>query len=305
MQLTTLAGRLHRASICTSVNLYDLTKAFDTLSTVSILQNMQSDCNVRPTIRAMLSDLQRRLCIHMSVGGGEHLFVKLGDGVLQGGSVGPWLFRRVYDHILQDKLFEDNLNDSLTSFVCEGAERQLAAAAFADDLAKVEAAHQADAVETKTLERIQSLKHRLAAHILTLHMKCELLLAVRGKGAYAASRKMHSGEWRGPELKEAVKYLGAFIRRDGSLTLEISRRIASAKGAFATLARLFRRSEVPLRVKVLVFKAVVNETLFSALEVRVLTSTHVARLESVRGLPLRKLFGQHGYGLVRGRTVLQ
>ena len=45
-----------------------------------------------------------------------------------------------------------------------------------------------------------------------------------------------------------------------------------------------------------------NETLLSALEVRVLPSSAVDRLESARGLLLRRLFGKNGYGKVAGQT---
>ena len=48
------------------------------------------------------------------------------------------------------------------------------------------------------------------------------------------------------------------------------------------------------------FKAVVNESFFSALEVRVLTSSQIRRLKAARGLLLGQLYGKRGYGAVAG-----
>ena len=48
----------------------------------------------------------------------------------------------------------------------------------------------------------------------------------------------------------------------------------------------------------MVFRAVVNEALLSALEVRVLTRSDLDRLEAARGLLLRRIFGRRGYGKV-------
>ena len=70
---------------------------------------------------------------------------------------------------------------------------------------------------------------------------------------------------------------------------------------------------VPQLHKTRVFKAVINEVLLAALEVRALSTTDVQRLESARGMMLRRLFGKRGFGAVFGeeghravpRTVLK
>ena len=52
--------------------------------------------------------------------------------------------------------------------------------------------------------------------------------------------------------------------------------------------------------KVQVFHAVVSEAFLSELEVRTLSNTDMQRLESARGLLLRRIFGRNGFGAVQG-----
>ena len=128
--------------------------------------------------------------------------------------------------------------------------------------------------------------------------KGEALLSFSGKGAYGAARDAHAGLWSGYPPRLVVKYLGARLQSNGSLHTEISKRIASARAGFAKFAQLFKCSLLPQTHKVLVFKAVVNEALLSALEVRPLTRIDEQTLEKARGMLLRRLFGRQGYGAV-------
>ena len=209
----------------------------------------------------------------------------------KGGGTGPKLFRRVYDQTLDEWMQHAPATRPLTQVLYEGHHIDLSVSAYADDLARVEAGWTADDVEKDTLQHTDNLVQHLALRNLRLNSKkCESLLAIRGRGAYAASKRLHAGGWRGPPLKDVVRYLGAHVRRDGSVTAEITRRIAAAQAAFARFAIFFRRKEAPLKTKVMVFRAVVNETLLSALEVRVLPSSAVDRLEFARGLLFRRLF---------------
>ena len=291
MQLTTVLQRLHKAGFCTAANLYDLTKAFDMLSNDSVQSNVKNDITLHNTARTLLLDMQGRLRIRMPVDGGNVLYVKLGAGVLQGGGTGPKLFRRVYDQTLDEWMQHAPATRPLTQVLYEGHHIDLSVSAYADDLARVEAGWTADDVEKDTLQHTDNLVQHLALRNLRLNSKkCESLLAIRGRGAYAASKRLHAGGWRGPPLKDVVRYLGAHVRRDGSVTAEITRRIAAAQAAFARFAIFFRRKDAPLKTKVMVFRAIVNETLLSALEVRVLPSSAVDRLEFARGLLFRRLF---------------
>ena len=178
----------------------------------------------------------------------------------------------------------------------------------------MEAATAISEVERRTVEHTEALQEVLRPHRLALNVsKSQSLVAVRGRGAYADAARVFGGAWTGPPIKQSVKYLGARIDAQLSLRLEITKRIAAARSSFSLFARFFRNSHVSQLHKTRVFKAVINEVLLAALEVRALSTTDVQRLESARGMMLRRLFGKRGFGAVFGeeghravpRTVLK
>ncbi|OLQ01864.1 hypothetical protein AK812_SmicGene15364 [Symbiodinium microadriaticum] len=299
LQVTTLLQRLRMARMCTAANLYDLTKAFDMLSSQSVLQDLQQHQPFCPTIVAMLEDMQQRLLIHLPLSSGGSLHVHVRDGVLQGGGTGPRLFRRVYDTVVGDWQQRTTPEACLTRVSYEDSVLDLSTSAYADDLLRVEAADTADGIEAATVEHTRDLQNDLQPHRLQLNLrKCESLVSIRGRGSYVAARSLFSGAWKGLPLKPSVKYLGTHLQPFDSAKLDVTMRIAAARSAFAMFSKFLRRASVPLRRKILVFNAVVNEALLSVLEVRVLTGSDYQRLEAARGLLLRRLFGRHGYGKV-------
>ena len=301
LQLTVLLERLQQERVCTSANLYDLTKAFDMLSSQSVVANLSNDLALHPTLKALLIDMQGRLQVKMPITGQAPLTVNLGTGVLQGGGTGPRLFRRVYDDAIQDWQTQTWSDSRLTCVAYEGQELDLSVAAYADDLVRVEAGRDIRRAERLTVDHTDSLKEVLQRHRLELNLrKSESLVAVRGRGAYSAAERVFAGDWAGPPLKQSVKYLGAHIQAQLSMKLEITKRIAAARNSFSLFSRFFRNSRVPQRQKIQVFHAVVNEAFLSALEVRALSESDIQRLESARGLLLRRIFGRNGFGGVRG-----
>ena len=160
---------------------------------------------------------------------------------------------------------------------------------------RVEAATAISEVERRTVEHTEALQEVLRPHRLALNVsKSQSLVAVRGRGAYADAARVFGGAWTGPPIKQSVKYLGAHIDAQLSSRLEITKRIAAARSSFSLFAGFFRNSQVSQLHQTRVFKAVINEVLLSALEVRALSTTDVHRLESAKGMMLRRLFGKRG-----------
>ena len=303
LQISVLLDRLQKAHVCTATVLYDLTKAFDMLSCQSVLADLEGDAALHPTLKALLVDMQQRLQIRLPIWGDRPLHVSLGAGVLQGGGTGPRLFRRVYDGVVQEWQHNGRENATLTEVQYNGYTYDVSVAAYADDLARVEAAAQLTEVERNAIAHTDALAATLRPHRLRLNLsKSECLLAVRGKGAYAAAKRAFSGGWQGPPLKSAVKYLGAHLQPNLSCRLEVTKRIAAARTGFARFSSFFKNSHIPQHHKNMVFKSVVNEALLSALEVRTLTSTDIQRLEAARGVLLRRSFGRAGFGAVQNEA---
>ena len=156
-------------------------------------------------------------------------------------------------------------------------------------------------LEDRTLACTHALTVELDPRSLKLNArKGETLLSCKGKGAYNAAKRAVSGEWKGYPVKLCVKYLGAQLQANGSLRAELQKRIGAARSGFARFSKLFKSRTVPVARKVLIFKAVVNEALLAALEVRPLGCSGCHTLERARGLLLRRLFGRQGFGAVAG-----
>lgn len=189
---------------------------------------------MHPTLQALLVDMQGRLQVQMQIAGQAPLRVHLGAGVLQGGGTGPRLFRRVYDDAIHDWQTRTWSDSGLTNVVYEGQVLDLSIAAYADDLVRVEASRDIGTAERMTVAHTEALKEVLQPHRLELNLrKSESLVAVRGRGAYAAAARTFAGAWTGPPLKQSVKYLGAHIHAQLSLKLEITKRIAAARNSFS------------------------------------------------------------------------
>ena len=298
LQVEAWLDRLHAAGYSTATTLFDLTKAFDTLASSSIEDIIQRE-QMPDAARGLLLDLHRRLRISLKQADGTVLQMKLESGVLQGGGTGPRIFRMVYDERVsswQNATSENEITVAYNGHICS-----LSTAAYADDLVRIQHGRTVQQLEERTVACTNALVQELCPCNLKLNAKKgEALLSIRGKGAYEAAKRAFSGAWGGYPARLIVKYLGAQLQSNGSLLAEVRKRIAAAKSAFARFSRFFKRSHVPLARKVLVFKAVVNEAVLSALEIRPLSVADCHALETARGLLLRRLFGRQGFGAVAG-----
>ena len=118
------------------------------------------------------------------------------------------------------------------------------------------------------MEHTEALKEVLRPHRLALNLsKSESLVAVRGCGP----------------IKQSVKYLGAHVDAQLSLRREITKHIAAARNTFSLFARFSKTLTFHNFTRLGVFKAVINDVLLSALEVRAL-STADARGSSLPGI---------------------
>ena len=298
LQVEAWLDRLRFNKFSTATTLFDLTKAFDTLSFQSIVEVVRRERMPR-VVCELLLDLHARLRISLDHVEGQKLQVKLESGVLQGGGTGPRLFRMVYDACIGKWKEETGEHDFAVEY--EGHSHTLSIAAYADDLIRIVAGRDLTLLATRTEGCTESLQRLLATRGLKLNSKKgETLLSMKGQGAYEYARRAFSGEWSGYPLKLVVKYLGAHLQSNGSLSAEVRKRVSAAKAGFARFSRFFRRSHVPLSRKFLVFQAVVDSALLSALEIRPLGVRDLQALESARGLLLRRLFGKNGYGAVKG-----
>ena len=293
LQVEAWLDRLRFNFLSTATTLFDLTKAFDILA-LACIEEAVEQARMPEAARAILLDLHRRLRISLPQSDGKPLQMK---GVLQGGGTGPRLFRIVFDDCISR--WKADTHEHSLIVVYRGLHLSVDTAASADDLVRIQSGRNLSQLESETVNSTSALRNLLAPRGLKLNpQKCETLLSLKGQGAYEDAKRAFAGSWKGYPLKLAVKYLGAHLQSNGSMQAELRKRIGAAKSGFARFARFFKRSRLPLARKVLVFKAVVNESLLSALEVRPLNVSDCHALEKSRGLLLRRLFGRQGFGAV-------
>ena len=239
------------------------------------------------------------LLISLKQADGTVLQMKLASGVLHGGGTGPRIFRTVNDERVsswRNATSEHEITVAYNGHIC-----LLSTAAYVDNLVRIQHGRTLQQLEERSVACTNARGEELRPCNLKLNAKKgEALLSIRGKGAYEAAKRAFSGAWGGYPARLIVTYLGAQLQSNGSLLAEVRKCIAAAKSAFARFLRFFKRSHVPLARKVLVFKAVVNEALLSALEIRPLSVVDCHALETARGLLLRRLFGRQGFGAVAG-----
>eukprot|EP00972_Heterocapsa_arctica_P030931 4549024-Heterocapsa_arctica.AAC.1 len=96
-------------------------------------------------------------------------------------------------------------------------------------------------------------------------------------------------------ITSVVKYLGSLVHSRGSNTAEVDMRLRKAVIAWRTLGRVWYVQGVTLRVRVLLFRAVVLGCLLSGLESLVLTQWELARLERFQVGKLRTLLHGQAY----------
>ena len=295
LQVEAWLDRLRCNFLSTATTLFDLTKAFDTLA-LACIEEAVEQARMPEAARAMLLDLHRRLRISLPQSDNKPLQMKLESGVLQGGGTGPRLFHIVFDDCISR--WKADTHEHSLIVVYRGLHLSVDTAAYADDLVRIQSGRNMSQLESETVSSMGALRNLLAPRGLKLNpKKCETLLSLKGQGAYEDAKRAFAGSWKEYPLKLAVKYLGAHLQSNGSMQAELRKRIGAAKSSFARFAGFFKRSRVPLARKVLVFKAVVNESLLSALEVRPLNVSDCHALEKSRG---RRLFGCQGFGAVAG-----
>eukprot|EP00972_Heterocapsa_arctica_P097706 14416490-Heterocapsa_arctica.AAC.1 len=113
--------------------------------------------------------------------------------------------------------------------------------------------------------------------------KRQLMFVFRGRGAqdaYIFVKKLYAQQRLQGSIGEDAKHLGAWHHAKHSMVKEVQQRISAAKRAWSTFRGCWYDSAVSLRVRRLIFLAVVRTTLTSGLIAACLTETQHKQLEA-------------------------
>eukprot|EP00972_Heterocapsa_arctica_P086719 12783979-Heterocapsa_arctica.AAC.1 len=109
------------------------------------------------------------------------------------------------------------------------------------------------------------------------------MFVFRGRGAqdaYIFVRKLYAQQRLQGPIGEDAKHLGAWHHARHSMVKEVQQRICAAQRAWSTFRGCWYDSAVPLRVRRLIYLAVVRTTLTSGLIAACLTETQHKQLEA-------------------------
>ena len=286
--------------------LFDLSKAFDLIDREKAWRAMEK----RGVSAACLSLLRG-----MHAGTASRLHDDCGRtvrkvatslGVRQGSVEGPTVFTVMYDETLQ--AIQADRNDEWLAVFCDPAlctsrieasiKRQttLSETVFMDDLSQMRVARDEAAVE----EMIQRTSERLAADGLTVNSgKLEVTAKAFGPGFRKKNAMIQRGKvtvqagTKKLKVKKVAKYLGSQMSIDGSVKREIEARTTAGRQAHHRLTqRLWRSNALSERIKVRLWRALVQSILLCALEARVLDGGAAERLEKTLIRCLRHLTRQ-------------
>ena len=226
-------------------------------------------------------------------------------GVRQGSVEGPTVFTVMYDETLQT--IQADRNEWLAVF-CDPALRTsrieasmemqeaLGETVFMDDLSQMLVARDESAVE----EMIQRTSERLAADGFTVNSgKLEVTAKALGTGERNKNAMIQRGKvtvqagTKKLKVKKVAKYLGSQMSIDGSVNREIEARTTASRQAHHRLTpRVWRSNALSERIKVRLWRALVQSILLYALEARVLDVGAAERLEKTQIRCLRHLTRQ-------------
>ena len=272
----------------------DFSKAFDTVDRDTLWKLLRRYGCPDNFIR-VLQSFHDGMTASISCGGGCSEPFNVGHGVKQGCVLAPTLFtiflaavlQRMPEHLgdlhIRTRSDGDLFNLRRLKAKSKTLEKLIQELLFADDTALV----------THSLQAMQNLLTAFAEASkrfgLTINIKkTEVVIQD------TPERKLEPREvlLNGTALAEVENftYLGSIISNKGGIDAEISKRIQSAATAFGKLrSRLWDQSDIHLKTKMRVYRAIIIPTLLYGSETWTLYRRHFNRLDKMQQRHLRQL----------------
>ena len=290
-----LSARLRNKRISHARSFYDVQNAFPSQSRAAISEAL--DNIARPRNRSLLEQRHSEALVRVCDGCGEADF-RPGSGTLQGDGPSAQLFLEPY-HPQLDKWANDLgvFNESKILFAtCEviygPLEQDLAMSSYADDVSRISLGHNPEALRQALQVANASLDRRLWEIQLVQNIgKQEHVVFFGGKHSHQHYHTVYQDSYLPGSTVQSARYLGGRAHYAGRTHEEVALRIQAAKVAWARMGSFWFRSGANTRSKLLVYKALVQSTLLSGLEVLVLEKQKYQQLD--------------GFILRTGRKLLQ
>ena len=220
-------------------------------------------------------------------------------GTLPGHSIAGDMFVGTYDVGLEGYLQVKEKEEE--QIVYEGTQYDMSITTFVDDIGEFIVFPDPEDAHRKATANTEALKSALSNVGCTLEPSKERVVPrMMGRGAVKAQRNiMKKGMITDGEKVPVARYQGAWPQANGHNTTDVSKHCSAMKTGFYAFAGVWSCSSLPFNLKRMFFLAIVVSAGLSGLEPLFLLPSELDRLESVRMLLLRRLFGRTGWGKVK------
>ena len=271
----------------------DLSKAYDWVPREA-LWHVLKKCGIPPPLVNIIRSLHDGMKAEVTVDGATTAEIDVNNGLRQGCTIAPTLFNLYFNYVIEQWRKRSQPFGMDVHYKCGGklvgerTRRPLKTTVtelqFADDAALVGSSREEIVRGARTLDKVAS------EWGLTLSLsKTKLLVA---------------GTWSEDDLQpisiredsiEAVtefKYLGSVVEAHGEVLKDVEDKIARASRAFGALCRpVFQDSNLSLKTKRMVYRAVVMGVLLYGAEAWVNKRAVTRKLEAFNNKCLRRILG--------------
>lgn len=249
----------------------DFERAFDTIKREAIWSTLE-DIGIPDMFISLIKELYRDAPCKARFKGQESKAFDVNIGVRQGCTLSPVLFLLVLDTVLQQT------NIEASNGIQWHLNQRLHDLDYADDICLM----------SHTLDGIQQKLNRLQEYGIQVGLKIN---TTKTKSLRIATPNTNPLFLNGSVIEDVNKftYLGSVISKDGGADEDVANRINRARGAYATLSKVWNSSQISKRHKVNIFNSSVKSVLLYGCETWKVTESISSKIQVFINKCLRKI----------------
>ena len=297
-----LGWRLRRLGMGHTLTLHDVANAFPSPSHEA-LATMIRECAM-PCDRDLLCHRFRNTRMTVTERNGDAVTVSPQCGGLQGDASMAPMFRSLYDKQMQkwdaDRMTRPRVAALSARHPLTGIRVQVSRTVYADDVAETNLTGTPDEMVATIRDSDAQLDAALGEVGLRQNYdKAEHVPVFMGKGSVAATREVQRRDGVPGRVVRQARYLGNIRQADGGTQANVDKRRGAAQEAFYLLKGFWGSKNGADTVRRVFHSNVVGAAL-AGLEAEVLTTTDLARLDTLLARLAREAMGKRAWRAVPG-----
>ena len=224
---------------------------------------------------------------------------RIGNGTLQGHSIGGDVFQDVYGEALDQ--YVEHKDSRQETIIFQDQPVDLSITTFVDDIGETIIADEVDEANRKAQWNTSLLNMYLHEVGCALEPSKEVVVARwMGIGAHEKVQQyLQPGVITDGQKATVARYLGAWPQHNNRMKTEVNRHIAAMRTGFYAFHGVWGSKSIKFCLKRLFFIALVTSAGIAGLEPLTLTAQDQQRLETAHVLLMRRLLGRGGWGATK------